>query len=26
LFGLVQVSGQGLYYVDDNTNSLNLFQ
>lgn len=26
LFGLVPVSGQGLYYVDDATNTLNLFQ
>ncbi len=26
LFGLVPVAGQGLYYVDDATNTLNLFQ
>ena len=26
LFGLVDVPGQGLYYVDDATNTLNLFQ
>jgi hypothetical protein len=26
LFGLVPVPGQGLYYVDDNSSSLNLFQ
>ncbi len=26
LFGLVPVPGQGLYYVDDATNTLNLFQ
>jgi hypothetical protein len=26
LFGLVQSPGQGLYYVDDATNTLNLFQ
>jgi hypothetical protein len=26
LFGLVHVKGQGLYYVDDATNTLNLFQ
>jgi hypothetical protein len=26
LFGLVQVPGQGLYFVDDVTNTLNLFQ
>ena len=26
LFGLVQVPGQGLYYVDDATNTLNLFK
>jgi len=25
LFGLAFVSGQGLYYVDDATNTLNLF-
>jgi len=25
LFGLVPVAGQGLYYVDDNTNTLNLY-
>ena len=25
LFGLVPVVGQGLYYVDDATNTLNLF-
>jgi hypothetical protein len=26
LFGLVDVSGSGIYYVDDNSNTLNLFQ
>jgi hypothetical protein len=26
LFGLVEVAGQGLYYVDDATNTLNLWQ
>jgi hypothetical protein len=26
LFGLVQVPGHGLYYVDDASNTLNLFQ
>jgi hypothetical protein len=25
LFGLVDVAGQGLYFVDDNENQLNLF-
>jgi hypothetical protein len=26
LFGLVVVQGQGLYFVDDATNTLNLFK
>ena len=26
LFGLTPVAGQGLYFVDDNENALNLFQ
>jgi hypothetical protein len=26
LFGLIEVVGQGIYFVDDNENALNLFQ
>jgi hypothetical protein len=25
LFGLIDVAGQGIYFVDDNENALNLF-